>query len=111
MGCSKGAAYQRVSRALAAIPQEAVEEYRKLECERLDNLLTIAMHQAMTKNSMTAIDRCVLLMERKSKLMGYDAPVRQQVETITYDGSTIEARVGEIRLAFEQLSLQPVPLD
>ena len=111
MGCSKGAAYQRVSRALAAIPQEAVEEYRKLECERLDNLLTIAMHQAMTKNSMPAIDRCVLLMERKSKLMGYDAPVRQQVETITYDGSTIEARVGEIRLAFEQLSLQPILVD
>lgn len=111
MGCSKGAAYQRVSRALAAIPQEAVEEYRKLECERLDMLLAVAFQKAINEKSMTAVDRCVLLMERKSKLMGYDAPIRQQVETITYDGSTIEARVGEIRLAFEQLSIQSLSMD
>jgi len=111
MGCSKPTAYARVQRALAAIPAEAVEEYRKLEGDRLDTLLNIAMYEAQTRKSMYAIDRVLSIMERRAKLMGLDAPVRQQVETITYDGSTIEARVGEIRLAFEQLSLQPVPLD
>jgi len=111
MGCSKAAAYQRVSRALASIPAEAVAEYRVLEGERLDNLLAIATHQALTKKSLFAIDRCLAIMDRRARLLGLDAPIRQQVETITYDGSTIEARVGEIRLAFEQLSLQPIPVD
>jgi len=111
MGCSKPTAYARVQRALAAIPAEAVEEYRKLEGDRLDTLLNIAMYEAQTRKSMYAIDRVLSIMERRAKLMGLDAPVRQQVETITYDGSTIEARVGEIRLAFEQLSLQPIPVD
>jgi hypothetical protein len=96
---------------LASIPAEAVAEYRALEGERLDNLLAIATHQALTKKSLFAIDRCLAIMDRRARLLGLDAPIRQQVETITYDGSTIEARVGEIRLAFEQLGRESLPLD
>ena len=79
MGCSKPTAYARVQRALAAIPAEAVEEYRKLEGDRLDTLLNIAMYEAQTRKSMYAIDRVLSIMERRAKLMGLDAPVRQQV--------------------------------
>ena len=82
MGCSKPTAFARVKRALAAIPAEAVDEYRRLEGERLDNLLAIATHQAMTKKSLFAIDRCLAIMDRRAKLLGLDAPVRTEVITL-----------------------------
>jgi AcrR family transcriptional regulator len=84
MGCSKGAAYQRVSRALAAIPAEAVDEYRRLEAERLDGLLAIATHQAYTKKSLFAIDRVLAIMDRRAKLLGLDSPVKHEVVTLDY---------------------------
>jgi len=99
MGCSKPTALARVRRALAAIPAEAVDEYRRLEGERLDNLLAIATHQAMTKKSLFAIDRCLAIMDRRAKLMGLDAPVRTEVITLDYIQAEIqrlEATLGEI---------------
>jgi len=99
MGCSKPTAFARVKRALAAIPAEAVDEYRRLEGERLDNLLAIATHQAMTKKSLFAIDRCLAIMDRRARLLGLDAPVRTEVITLDYIQAEIqrlEATLGEI---------------
>jgi len=99
MGCSKPTAFARVKRALAAIPAEAVDEYRRLEGERLDNLLAIATHQAMTKKSLFAIDRCLAIMDRRAKLLGLDAPIRTEVITLDYIQAEIqrlEATLGEI---------------
>jgi len=99
MGCSKPTALARVRRALAAIPAEAVDEYRRLEGERLDNLLAIATHQAMTKKSLFAIDRCLAIMDRRARLLGLDAPVRTEVITLDYIQAEIqrlEATLGEI---------------
>ena len=90
MGCSKPTAFARVKRALAAIPAEAVDEYRRLEGERLDNLLAIATHQAMTKKSLFAIDRCLAIMDRRAKLLGLDAPIRTEVITLDYIQAEIQ---------------------
>ncbi len=111
-GCSKAAAYNRVKRALSDIPREAAEEYRALESERLDALLAVATHQALTgKRSLFAIDRCLAIMDRRAKLLGLDAPIRSQVETVTYDGNSIEARVAELRSALGQLGGESVLVD
>ena len=99
MGCSKPTAFARVKRALAAIPAEAVDEYRRLEGERLDNLLAIATHQAMTKKSLFAIDRCLAIMDRRAKLLGLDAPIKTEVITLDYiqqEIARLEATLGEI---------------
>jgi hypothetical protein len=88
MDCSKPTAYARVQRALAAIPAEAVEEYRRLEGDRLDTLLNIAMYEAQTRKSLYAIDRVLSIMERRAKLMGLDAPTKTEV--INYDHITAE---------------------
>jgi predicted transcriptional regulator len=98
MGCSKPTAYARVKRALASIPAEAVEEYRRLEGERLDNLLAIATHQAMTKKSLFAIDRCLAIMDRRARLLGLDAPTKHEVLTldaVTAEIRRLEAQLGE----------------
>ena len=96
MGCSKGAAYQRVSRALASIPAEAVDEYRRLEGERLDGLLAIATHQAFTKKSLFAIDRVLAIMDRRAKLLGLDSPVKHEVVTLDYVSAEIQRLEREL---------------
>lgn len=112
MGCSMTGAFKRVQRALAAIPQEAVEEYRRLEGERLDSLLAVALHQALTgSRSLLAIDRVLAIMDRRAKLMGLDAPIRQQIEQVTYSGDSVEARLAELRRALGQLGRPEILLD
>jgi hypothetical protein len=101
MSVTKATAYNRCQRALAAIPDEAVDEFRRLEGQRLDLLLEKAMDKALSeeKSSMFAIDRVLAIMDRRAKLMGLDAPVRTEVITLDYIQAEIqrlEATLGEI---------------
>lgn len=113
MGVTKAAAYNRVQRALRAIPAEAVEEYRKLETERLDTLLELAMRKAESedKGFLFAIDRILAIMDRRARLLGLDAPVKTQTEVVTYSGDTIEAEVAKLRRILSEHGSEPVPVD
>ena len=100
MGCTKQAASDRCKRALAAIPAEAVDEYRRIEGERLDTLLKIAMNRVVDdgKGALFAIDRVLAIMDRRAKLLGLDAPTKTQVITLDYIESEImrlEAELGD----------------
>lgn len=111
-------ARRAVERALVAVVAEPAGQLRTLELARLDLLLGkawavlqaehIAVSQGrviidprngepMTDHGpvLAAIDRVLRIMERRSKLLGLDAPIK--VETITVD--QIEAEIG--RLAAE----------
>jgi len=91
LGVSKSTAHERVQRALAAIPKEAVDEYRKLENERLDELLEFVLkkaHDPENKSAMFAVDRALAIFERKGKLNGTDAPVK--TVTVTVDALDME---------------------
>ena len=91
LGVSKSTAHERVQRALAAIPKEAVDEYRKLENERLDELLEFVLkkaHDPENKAAMFAVDRALAIFERKGKLNGTDAPVK--TVTVTVDALDME---------------------
>ena len=91
LGVSKSTAFERVQRALAAIPKEAVDEYRKLENERLDELLELVLkkaHDPENKAAMFAVDRALAIFERKGKLNGTDAPVK--TVTVTVDALDME---------------------
>ena len=101
MGVTKATAYNRCQRALAAIPAEAVDEFRRLEGQRLDLLLEKAMEKALSeeKGALFAIDRVLAIMDRRAKLMGLDAPVRTEVIPLDYIQAEIqrlEATLGEI---------------
>ena len=91
IGTSKQTAYNRVQRALAAIPKEAVDEYRKLENERLDELLELVLkkaHDPDNKAAMFAVDRALAIFERKGKLNGTDSPVK--TVNVTVDAADLE---------------------
>jgi hypothetical protein len=78
----RSAAAKPVSRALAATIQEPADELRRLESERLDALLAAVWHDAMAGRR-SAVESALRIMDRRSKLIGLDAPLRRAVEVIT----------------------------
>ena len=48
--------------------------YRRLQLQRLDALTERAMSMAVETGSLTAVDRVLKLEERRTKLLGLDAP-------------------------------------
>jgi predicted DNA-binding protein (UPF0251 family) len=100
VGVTKATAYNRVQRALAAIPAEAVDEFRRLEMERLDIILNVAMDKALSgdKGALFAVDRVISIMDRRAKLMGLDAPTKHEVltlDTVTAEIRRLEAQLGD----------------
>ena len=92
----------RLEQALAAIPAELVDEYRKLENERLDLLLEKVLEKALAeddnKGFLFAVDRALAIFERKGKLNGTDMPTKHEVVTIDYmdmEIKRLEALLGE----------------
>lgn len=72
--CSKSYAYKLISDSLhelAKQSQQATEEYRELESMRLDALWEKAYIKAMD-GDLAAINTCVRISERRSKLYGLD---------------------------------------
>jgi len=60
-------------RNLADKCREEAVHVRDLELQRLDDLYTKAWDLVDAGGSETAIDRCLRIMERRSKLLGLDA--------------------------------------
>src|ERR1017187_5962990 len=133
MGIEPSTAFYRCQRALAEIPAETADEYRRLELEKLDaqeqkaNEVLAREHVFVSQGGkvvydgpeklldsgpiLQAINTLLKIGERRSRLLGLDAPVKQSVEVITYDGNSIEARVAELRSALGQLGSEPVSVD
>lgn len=78
-GLSHGTVCNRISRALTDLVQPEAEAYRTLQEGRLDDGLrqvyrVLADPQADGDTRLRAVDRLVRLEERRSKLLGLDAP-------------------------------------
>ena len=77
-GVTRQAVYSGVKKALDKQQAESVGELRALENERLDDLLRAIYAEAL-KGDLGAIDRILRIMERRARLWGLDAPVRQEL--------------------------------
>jgi hypothetical protein len=75
-------AQRAVVKELESFPPEDVAIVRAMEVERLDALLFSQWRRAMDGDGW-AVDRVLRVMERRSRLLGLDAPMRQQLEVIT----------------------------
>ncbi|MCL5942763.1 MAG: hypothetical protein M1325_04475 [Actinobacteria bacterium] len=75
---NRSGALRAVLRSLDRLiePQE-VEQLRRLELERLDRLLLGIWYSAVHGEAQ-AIDRVLKILERRARLLGLDAPVRQE---------------------------------
>lgn len=72
---SKEAAFQAVKAALKASLSEPAEGVREMELKRLDDML-LAMWPQVKSGNQGAIDRCLRIQERRSRLLGLDAPTK-----------------------------------
>jgi hypothetical protein len=75
-------AQKAVTRELADAPAEDVSVVRKMEVDRLDALLLSMWKKAMNGDGWS-VDRVLRIMERRSRLLGLDEPMKQQIEVIT----------------------------
>jgi hypothetical protein len=128
MGWSQGSVAARaVSRALSEVPTQDIEEVRKVEIERLDELamrakvIMLRRHYAISANgraavhpetgevleddgpSLQALDRLLRIQERRARLLGLDAAQKYEVRTV----DDLDARLSALA---EQLAANdPVP--
>ncbi len=73
---SRGSAHKAVATALRKTLQEPADEVRSLEIERLDELLMSIWQYRMKPDY---LDRVLKIMERRAKLLGLDAPTKQDL--------------------------------
>ena len=65
-------------RELVEMTAQETEEYRQLELIRLDRMVEVCMEQIETggNGALWAIDRAVMLSERRAKFLGLDKPLQ-----------------------------------
>jgi hypothetical protein len=79
-----GTAYGEVMRELRDIPAQEARDLRALHHERLSALF-MATYPAALRGDGKAVERCLLILERESKLLGLDAPQSIRVEEVPTD--------------------------
>ena len=116
---SEGNARRAVQACLAAIQADGAEELRAIQLQQLDYLTEQALnvlesaHHVVTQAGrivtdadgrplvdhgpvLAAIDRLLKIQERRAKLMGLDAPIRQEVITLDQIDREIERLIAEL---------------
>lgn len=80
-------AYRAVKRAMDRLHQEPADDLRRVEVETLDNLFRIAFAKAQQPGpgQMGAVEKCIMIMDRRAKLLGLDAPQRRIVDVVQRD--------------------------
>ncbi len=107
IGISTMAAYKHVIKALENLNkdnEEKAEWLISMECARLDRLHWANWEAAISGGDLPAVDRILKIMERRSKLLGLDAP--NKIAQTNIDGTEdrfdqmsdeeLEARIKEL---------------
>lgn len=80
-------AWRAVRSAMKKTLKEPADEMRKLELERLDDMLS-AIAPAVKEGNLAAIDRALKIQDRRAKLMGLDMPA---LVDVTSKGEKIDS--------------------
>jgi hypothetical protein len=104
MGCALSTAHGYVQDALTETLQEPADEVRELELTRLDMMIRTLWPTVLggsPSEKRNAIDRVIMLMDRRAKYLGLDAPQRRIVEVTTHDEFSrlikeLEVEIGQL---------------
>jgi hypothetical protein len=96
-----GHAYRAFMKIMKEYPREDVETARETEADRYDSLQRAIWAQCLTPGNKQhwAIDRALRLMDQRARLLGLNAPLRQQIEVITE--STVDKAIHELEALME----------
>lgn len=100
---SSGHAHQCFKAYMANQPKELVADLRQVELDRLEQLQAAIWAQCLAtgQNQHWAIDRCLKISDQRARLMGLNAPVRQEVTVLSE--TTVDKAIRELQ---EQLGAQ-----
>jgi hypothetical protein len=95
LGITFQRAYQLHTQALARNPERAIELHRRQEAQQLTaistELLTLARDSTVAHgNRIKAYEAAIKTSERLSRLLGWDAPTRQEIAVLNVDSITRE---------------------
>ena len=114
--CSTSAAHDRVQRALAAVPVEAVRELRQVELERMDDLVKqmlvilrsdhpLVSHGRVmpglsdVRPKIAAVQTLLRISESRRRLLGLDEPIKHEVRVNDKITEEIERLALELGVA------------
>jgi hypothetical protein len=92
---SSSGAYNAFKRAMDRITQEPAEELRRLELERLDEMFE-ALWPNVKKGRGYAVEKALMIMDRRARLLGLDAPTKHQVTVSDSVAAEIEALANDL---------------
>lgn len=78
LGVAEGTVAKRLQEAARNRVDPLVDHYRDVECDRLDRLL-LSLEKGLKAGDVASINSAVRISERRSKLLGLDAPERVDV--------------------------------
>lgn len=115
LGVTRQAVHQMVKKGIAEIldeTRESAEEVRTLELERLDRMFMRLYKEAMPSHpdaivNHKAIETMLKIMDRRSKLMGLDAPSKHEVMTI----DQLDAQIAALETELAQNDSAPEPVE
>jgi len=88
-------AHKAYQKALGKIVAPKIEELRVTEVDRLDRL-QFAIWDRAKEGDIKAIDAVLRILDRRTRILGLDAPTKIQAEIVTYDGSILEEHTQRI---------------
>jgi hypothetical protein len=102
-------AWKAVARGMARSLREPAEAVRLLELERLDRLLAGIWGRATggpdRPADLAALDRVLKIMERRSRLLGLDAPLHLDLHALVADAQRRHGLTDdEARALFDQMT-------
>lgn len=106
---NRSAAYKALKRALARTLQQPADELRDLEADRLDRLQAAIWAKAMN-GDLRAIDRVLLIAERRARLLGLDHAdglAERRARLDEQDATLILATIWRV---FDRVGLTPTQL-
>jgi hypothetical protein len=96
--CSAQAVHKCLKRALETMVDEAVEQVRRLEELRLDELQA-GLYEKALNGDLGAVDSVLSVMARRARLLGLDQPVRSGSGANEFDQPLVIEVVGGEALA------------
>lgn len=109
---------QRVGQIIAAALErkvkEPLEHLRKIELDRLDEMLTAVYPRATDENpDYNAVDRVLKIMERRAAIAGLNAPIQTEEVGVVADAkASLLSKLSQIgeRLAARQVTAETAPV-
>lgn len=95
-------AWNAVQRAMKRTLRESgADEVRDQELDRLDRLQRAVWPRAI-QGDLPAVGAVLRIMERRSKMLGLDAPITANIAVEHFDGQTVDAEVQRIMATLQQ---------